>query len=1248
MKKIFLLFILSFIFINFSLSQTSGKENRKTAIHNGNRVKTVFGNWGVIGQPATQGRRGAWIYDNNGYIGDVSLLVGAEVYEPLSKITFHSVVTCPMDRPATKQDESPSGKKWTFEPVSGYDNPKQDKIALSTNTNSWPEYWPDKLTDLSDPGWRGSWNGYFGKNPNADQESIFVMDDNNDERFNFSTNNTWGVAYKPIKNNSAKNGLGLEVKVRGLQWASFLAQDNIFWLYEITNHSDYNYNKCVFGMLVGTYVGVTSTEDYHEYDDDWSFFDVMKDLTYTGDYDKDASRNPSWTGPVGMVGYAFLESPGNPYDGIDNDRDTYKENRTTTAPKFKQSDFDARIVKAGDTLVVIDTNYNRSLVIVEPTAKVYKTRGFSLFITPGETKLTEGAMTVDGTGKEVVSADAYDGVDNDFDGLIDENYQLHYRQVRKDASGTTLFDILNPTTYKDYVHKKGLDEKLIDEKRDNNIDDDGDWNPLYDDIGSDGVANTNDFGENDGEPTHGEPNFDETDIHESDQIGLTSFQYFTPSRDVNLADKEDLWKRMAPGYFDVPKSIVNGKPTNGEDGDFIYGTGYFPLLSGKTERLSLALVYGGGLATRDQDIEDLNKHRETVQKIYNSNYRFPQPPDKPTLKAIAGNKKVTLYWNRKSEYSFDPVQREYDFEGYKIYRATDPNFNDINSITDANGNVTGFVPLAQYDLIDNTKGYFRASQTLFQDMSGLSFYLGKETGLQHSYIDENVENGRRYYYAVVAYDRGSETSDIFPSENTKFISILTNGTVVTDINTAVVTPNAETGGYVPPSSGIKPDIITNNATGSIYYNVVDETAVKDDTYEISFDDTRSRGEYVPYTTTYSVKDLTTQTETFTAADTFFVKLNHTNLIKSSITLATETGTAIPTTDYYVDTLKGRIKGLKLTALKSGTKYKISYLYYPIYQSPYITNSPYISDLSINPNMNEAKDADIFDGIELTIKNDWKIELIDSLSKWNTGSRIYSYGFATEDGNYDSDNPDKVVKSYKNPSNYEIRFYDQKVDTSAAIWGNSSIPVNFSIYNTTDNKRIKFVYTDFPDDYYGKLSPMDQLFFIEKNQQTNEDVLTWLMIFTSPTSKDTAFDFKNGDVLKLATKKAFRKGDVFRFKPTPAAYSSEKAKTDLDLIKVVPNPYIAATTHEDPLPPSITTGRGTRKVDFTHIPPNSTINIFTARGEHVVTLYSGSTLFNSSVSWNLKSKENLDVAYGVYFYIVEAPNGKKSGKLAIIK
>jgi hypothetical protein len=38
-----------------------------------------------------------------------------------------------------------------------------------------------------------------------------------------------------------------------------------------------------------------------------------------------------------------------------------------------------------------------------------------------------------------------------------------------------------------------------------------------------------------------------------------------------------------------------------------------------------------------------------------------------------------------------------------------------------------------------------------------------------------------------------------------------------------------------------------------------------------------------------------------------------------------------------------------------------------------------------------------------------------------------------------------------------------------------------------------------------------------------------------------------------------------------------------------------------------------------------------------------------VSWDLRTRENLETAYGIYFYHVDAPDvGERTGRLALIK
>ena len=55
-----------------------------------------------------------------------------------------------------------------------------------------------------------------------------------------------------------------------------------------------------------------------------------------------------------------------------------------------------------------------------------------------------------------------------------------------------------------------------------------------------------------------------------------------------------------------------------------------------------------------------------------------------------------------------------------------------------------------------------------------------------------------------------------------------------------------------------------------------------------------------------------------------------------------------------------------------------------------------------------------------------------------------------------------------------------------------------------------------------------------------------------------------------------------------------------------------------------------------------------RGANLLDPESVKTVIAKQQGWNLKTKENLDIAFGVYFYVLESPVGTKTGKIAIIK
>ena len=80
-----------------------------------------------------------------------------------------------------------------------------------------------------------------------------------------------------------------------------------------------------------------------------------------------------------------------------------------------------------------------------------------------------------------------------------------------------------------------------------------------------------------------------------------------------------------------------------------------------------------------ENLQDLLTSAETVQTIYNQNYQFFKPPVLPSVYAVPDDKKVTLYWDTKAEESVDPITGK-DFEGYVIYRSTDPSFRILKQL----------------------------------------------------------------------------------------------------------------------------------------------------------------------------------------------------------------------------------------------------------------------------------------------------------------------------------------------------------------------------------------------------------------------------------------------------------------------------------------------------------------------------------------------------------------------------------------
>ncbi len=1075
-------------------------------IMDGNAVRTLYSNHAEVArwpdQPSGEWPKGT----GHSYVDGVALIIAASTFDTLGN-RIHPMSTNYREFIDTDPVEK---TPWGWGPLPGYSNPRQSSPARSDDPFTWPDVWADK------PEWSGEWNGFFGRGiTNADLETYFVCDDSPDEEWFHTSDTTTGEnVFYPVPSDTTRGGLGMEIKARGFQWSHVLAQDVIFWFYEITNEGATDYDSVYFSQYIDWGIGGTRDSG-----DDEGGYNTYLDIAFAWDFNSEGQ--PGRWGPTGVAAYAFLESPGNPFDLIDNDEDGLVDEK--------------RDNPAG------------------------------------------------------VWLDTYPyGVDD-----VDRFYEFYKREPRPHWSGDE-------------------DQDWYGFSDDNG---NGQWDPgeaLNDDVGADGLAPYHpnypgpDDGEGDGIPTDGEPNFNGTDKDESDQLGLTGFKIFNV-HDYELTADETNWREIFTALAPPVNQFLGG----GRNLGMFFSSGPFPMPAGHTERFSMALIFAEMDFPKEPTTAEIRnsalaRKKETVQQIYNADYRFAQPPLKPKLTAIPRDGQVILYWDDRAEDSFDPFLKEYDFEGYKLYRSTEPFFNENRIITNTYGEKTFKQPLVQYDLDNEYYGLHPV------DILGMKFNLGNNTGLRHYYVDDDVINGQTYYYAIASYDHGLVGRDsqgniylddqghargLAPSECATVIKMDISQNIETDINTAVVTPRAKAAGYTEGHIDDDINIAWNGlpgpATGEVEIIVIRDDSLRDGhEYEL----------------------------------TFLSKSKFNDDATPSVIL-----TNVTTGQRLIDTTEITEYGQEL---------------------------PVVEGLGIN------------------IYNDNKVAIVDSASGW-VGTPSSNYDVTVKElvrgdnlwATYGDDiDPEtgEVLNRRKvpYPADFTIFFENitDTVDTSFQLgWpsgpsGRPPIPVPFRIWNETEQKWAKFGVVERirgDSTNYDHIWQPDEPIIILVGDSAGVDPVypnykvAWAIRLFPPEDENiTPIPPGAGDVIRVTCTKPFRNGETYRFKVIGAGIDQAQAKQEMDSVYVVPNPYVAASIFE---PSNVyKSGRGERRIYFMNLPEQCKISIYTKTGKLVDTIEHDGTNGNGQESWDLVSKDGMNIAYGIYFYVVEAYGKEAVGKFAVIK
>jgi hypothetical protein len=1141
---------------------------------NGNRLLLYFENNTQIADYPTIGTS-RWPNDYTGQrmIDVASVLVGSQVFvyndsipidnlndprlnesgaiDTLYFIESHSYAS---DLPDLNYDGT---VEWGLYPVAGYCNPTQDYVAMSNKPKSWPpEGWP--LTGFTKV-WPGEWNGRFGRGiTKAAMESYFVANDAQDMENIIQRNDpeekliTEGPRYLPRPGKLIGDYGNVTIQ-KGLPWGGLGMRIEV---------RGYQWSNNEAQDIVFWEYNISNVSDYNL---PKSAFGYYIDNSIGGDAsgenevgyrDKVLDLTYVWeklgqgeAGRIpGTMGYAYLESPGKGYDGFDDDDDgIIDERRDNPAGEWVGAD----IGVDGKT---IDVEKFRNFNHREPVPHW--------------------------EGDE--DQDWQDGIDPDNDGRYADQ------------------------------------------------DDNGNWNLelgafVGDDVGIDGVApgdlNYNGPDADGTEGNHkpdfidikGEPNFGPLDIGESDMLGLTSFLLFDWAQWQNtfkltLQQDQNVWNVM---NSDTLSEYVSG----GSVGSIymIFSSSPFPFYKGRTERVSMGFMAAyenlAALNAPGHQASNMFRLKDVAQIIYEHDYQFAMPPHMPTLKAVPADGKVILSWDDIADAKTrEPLLKNInDFEGYKLYKSTDKFMSDPQIITDGKGSKKFRAPVFQCDKVDTVKGYcdFGGSQ------DGHLVYLGDDTGIRHSFIDTDVQNGRTYYYALVAYDYGIKDLGIAPAENMVDIELDESENVIRiGQNIQMVTPHQSAAGYVPPEIVVDTEHSTGQLKGGqVVPSIVDPSEVQaGHSYKLTFQ-TTTVAFYQPAKGRRSIRDgkqVTSRIEVYDITDT-------------------------PKLAYVEDP-------------------KISYAGQNLLYDPDLKAWKPPADTDIF--------TDIFQGLscKIPIPSD-SVSLDPVNTTWIQGQAPINVQVGTA----------APFFAYQ----YEIVFdpgqeYQSITNKSSAI---------FDVDGTTIDKSLIGLGLSYPfyvvnklvQDSLGNYEKLDMVLYDENLN----GVFDWDVdrILVGYTNKDKAsiywsgtifsFDFVRagntanptsaGDTYRVTLTRPLSERDSFVFAVKPEiGLEKSKVKTTMDSIKVVPNPYIATNMMESAVANKYLNQR--RQLLFTHIPANCIIRIFTSSGVLVDRIDVDNEPTNGTVHWNLTSREGLEIAAGMYIFHVKSnvTGNEKVGKFAVIK
>ena len=206
-------------------------------------------------------------------------------------------------------------------------------------------------------------------------------------------------------------------------------------------------------------------------------------------------------------------------------------------------------------------------------------------------------------------------------------------------------------------------------------------------------------------------------------------------------------------YWSEENTDGLGSRNTPADRKFLMSTGPFDLLPGDEQEIVLAIVWSQA-DSRFGSYAKLLDDDAFVQSMFDRNFEKMPLIEAPLADATTNNESIILSWqnppssnnyleryDERSDAVYDKYKTDltYSFEGYNVIQ--------YESATDSVGKI-----IATYDLVNRVQGI---AEEQYDDVNDLYVNVvvaqGKDLGVQHYHVVEDVVNYDTYYFGVQAY-----------------------------------------------------------------------------------------------------------------------------------------------------------------------------------------------------------------------------------------------------------------------------------------------------------------------------------------------------------------------------------------------------------------------------------------------------------------------------------------------------------------